>query len=319
MNRRTCALAAMGLFAAMLYAGAATATTQRAFVSAQGDDGDPCTATFPCRTLAGALAATVPGGEIYVIDSGRYGDVTITQAVSIINQAGSAILGANIGGNAVTINAGTGDKVVLRGLTIVGAGSGSNGIVFSSGASLSVEDCAFSQFTFGGVLFQPSNSSRLHVSNTRVFNNGPGGVGIYVNPQIPSGAAAVSATFERLEATDDSQAGIFVDGRNSGQSVQLKATIADSVLADSITDGVHAVSSVSGAPTFVMVRNTTLSNNGFGGSSEGGATLVFGHSTLSGNGQASFTNSGGLLLSYGDNNVDGNGSLGPAPGAITFH
>jgi len=53
------------------------ATLTRTYVSGTGDDGNPCTAPWPCQTFAAALAVTVAGGEIYVLDSANYGPVNI--------------------------------------------------------------------------------------------------------------------------------------------------------------------------------------------------------------------------------------------------
>jgi hypothetical protein len=64
------------------------------------------------------------GGEIDVLDPAGYGAVTIAKAISIVNDGvGVAAIGAATG-NGVTIKAGAGDSVHLRGLTIDGLGSG---------------------------------------------------------------------------------------------------------------------------------------------------------------------------------------------------
>jgi hypothetical protein len=67
---------------------AATATAQRTFVSGQGVDNPSCSIVSPCRGFAAAVAATASGGEVIVVDSAGYGQVTITQSVSIIAPAG---------------------------------------------------------------------------------------------------------------------------------------------------------------------------------------------------------------------------------------
>src|SRR5579884_2819618 len=112
----------------------------RAWVSGHGTDAAGCGApTNPCRTFQyvhdNIIAA---GGEIDVLDPAGYGAVTITKAVSIVNDGvGTAGVQA-ASGNAITINAGASDLVTLRGLNIDGLGTGANGIVFNSGGSLSV-------------------------------------------------------------------------------------------------------------------------------------------------------------------------------------
>jgi hypothetical protein len=310
-------LAAAGSLA-ILFNGAAAQAATRTFVSAHGADTNPCSATSPCRTFAFALTQTAPGGEIYVLDTAGYGPVTITQAVSIVNQTSTAAITASGGGVAVTVNAGANDKIVLRGMTIVGGGSGSYGIVFNSGASLTVEDCTISQFSFAGIQFAPTNPSRLYVSNTRVASNAQ--VGINVVPQVTSGSGSVNASFVHVEATDDNQAGIFVDGRSSVAGIAVQATIADSLISDNTVAGIHTISAAGAfAPVTVMVRNTTVANTAqFGLVAENNSTLYFGHSTITGNGQALITTGSGVLQSYGDNNIDGNGSLGSSPTGVTL-
>ena len=113
------------------------AQAQRVFVAAQGSDGNPCTFAAPCRTFQHAHDTVAAGGEIDVLDPAGYGALTITKAISIQGHGFSGITVAS-GDNGITINAGSTDKVTLNGLLIEGGGIGLNGIVFNSGASLTV-------------------------------------------------------------------------------------------------------------------------------------------------------------------------------------
>src|SRR2546430_17304299 len=89
---------------------------QRTFVSAAtGNDANPCNRTAPCRNFAAAIAQTQPGGEVVVLDSGGYGTVTITQAVSLVAPSGVYAGITVFGGNGITINAGPSDIVTIRG------------------------------------------------------------------------------------------------------------------------------------------------------------------------------------------------------------
>src|ERR1700756_2338676 len=98
-------------------AGAAAAS--RTWVSGVGDDANPCSRTAPCKTFAGAISKTDPGGEISVLDPGGYGAVTITKSISIITEGGSGEAGILASGtNGITVNAGASDVVILRGLVI---------------------------------------------------------------------------------------------------------------------------------------------------------------------------------------------------------
>ena len=66
----------------------AAAAIQRTFVSGSGLDSNACSLAAPCRGFAAALAQTLPGGEVVVLDSAGYGPVTISQAVTLVAPSG---------------------------------------------------------------------------------------------------------------------------------------------------------------------------------------------------------------------------------------
>ena len=86
--KRVALLPATTLVATIASTGA-YALSNRTFVSGNGSDANPCSLAAPCRSFAGALAQTSPGGEIAVLDTAGYGAVTIGQAVSIVTKRGS--------------------------------------------------------------------------------------------------------------------------------------------------------------------------------------------------------------------------------------
>src|SRR5262245_9736475 len=68
-----------------------SATPQlRTYVSGTGKDNNPCSASSPCQTFQAALALTLPGGEVYVLDSANYGPVTINKSVTITSEGAVA-------------------------------------------------------------------------------------------------------------------------------------------------------------------------------------------------------------------------------------
>jgi hypothetical protein len=124
------AIAAASLVQAMP---AQAQTASRAWVSGTGNDTAGCgPVTAPCRTPQYAFTNIVAvGGEIDIFDPAGYGSITITHAISIVNDGvGTAGMLAPAAGTAITINAGSTDAVQLRGLTIEGSGTGYSGIVF---------------------------------------------------------------------------------------------------------------------------------------------------------------------------------------------
>src|SRR6516162_9322601 len=122
LTRLPCALAA-ALLTGSLFAAPATAQRARTFVASFGNDSNPCTFASPCKTFQHAIDAVLAGGEVTAIDSAGFGPITITRAVTITSPTGiEAGIVPAAGGNAITINAGPNDAVVLRGLTVNGAG-----------------------------------------------------------------------------------------------------------------------------------------------------------------------------------------------------
>src|SRR5665213_1111585 len=123
MRKFTLLLAAMAICGlASLYVTPAFAQATHTWVSGVGDDANPCSRTAPCKTFAGAISKTAISGAISVLDPGGFGAVTITKAISIINDySGEGEILAS-GTYGITVNAGATDTVILRGLVIDGAG-----------------------------------------------------------------------------------------------------------------------------------------------------------------------------------------------------
>src|SRR6476659_11202496 len=98
---------------------AAYAQASRTWVSGVGDDANPCSRTAPCKTFAGAISKTAPGGEIDALNPGGYGAVTITKSITIDGGGGQVASVLAAGTNGIVIN-GTGAVVTLRNLRING-------------------------------------------------------------------------------------------------------------------------------------------------------------------------------------------------------
>ena len=296
---------AIGLaLAGALSAAPAQAQNGRSFVSGHGSDAANCTLATPCRTLAHAFSLTNAGGEIDVLDPAGYGALTITKAISIVNDGvGTAGVIVPSAGTGITITAGSSDAVSLRGLSIEGGGVGQYGIVFNSGQSLTVENCVIRHVTSSGINFVSTTAtSALTVSNSLVADNGINGILLG-----PTGSA--TAVFNRVEVNNNGEHGILVDGEFSAGTNTINATVSDSVAAGNNV-GFEARSPTSAAPTSVMVFHSVAANNTSGGVSPNGtaATLRLANSTVTGNANGWLVQSGGVVASYGDNYIDGNGS-----------
>ena len=273
----------------------------RVFVAAQGSDSNACTFAAFCRTFQHAHNIVAAGGEIDVLDPAGYGALTVGKAISIQGHGFAGISSAS--GDAVTITAGATDKVNLRGLLLDGVGTGGTGIVFNSGGSLNIQDSSIRNFMTNGIMFQPTASSQLTVSQTLVSDLGNSALAIGIEP---GGAAAATAVVDHVEL-DGGEFGFFVLGSNTTGSVNV--TIADSVISNYTSNGIIGQSG-SGA-TNVLVRNCIVSSNGTGITSVGPPAVVrvIG-STITANGTGLSTLSSASLVSYGGNLVDGNQANG---------
>ncbi len=282
------ALLACGLFAAPAQAG-----PNRTWVSGTGTDSGTCAITAPCKTFAFALTVTAAGGEIDVLSPGGYGSVTINQAISIINDGvGVAAIGTT-SGNAITITAGATDSVHLRGLTLAGLGAAMNGIQFTTGGNLAIENCVIRNFANAGLDITPSTSSSFSVSNTIASNNTAIGISVQ-----PTGSAVVSGVLSNVTANSNAT-GILVGG-----GVSLNVTVANSDASNNSSLGVGAITTT----TALLLSNVVASNNNTGLAASTSSTIRVGQSVVTGNVTGVFTTGGGVLDSYGDNDINGNTS-----------
>jgi hypothetical protein len=267
----------------------AQAQAMRTFVSGLGEDTNACTETAPCQTLQVALANTLPGGQIYALDSANYGFVTIDKAISIISGSGATGILATSSVTGITISASANDTINLQGLDIDGAGSGADGIQFNSGASLYIQDSVIRGFT-NGINFQPSGSSALSVDKTLVSNNS---TGIKIQNSLMS-----TGVLNDVQLVNNGTGIVAQGGSGTGPAI---VTIQNSIVANNSAIGV-----LSGGFSVVSVANSTIANNGIGLQAQtASAVLQVSESTVTGNGTGMAANAG-QIISYGNSSIGGN-------------
>jgi hypothetical protein len=202
MRQPAIVLCLLGLVT-VLSSAPAGAQASRTFVSGTGLDTNPCSRTQPCLTFAAALAATVAGGEINVLDPGGFGNVTINKSVSIYNdgvgEAGIVVSGTN----AIVINAGVNDVINLRGLVLNGQG-GNLGFHILAAGRVSIEKCVIQQFGTGFNVATNANV-KLKIHDTTVINNTNG-------VSVVSGGGAANVAIERSRIDSNSGFGVQASG-----------------------------------------------------------------------------------------------------------
>jgi len=303
--RRLSVSAVIAIAAALLCAAPAQAQATTTFVSVAGLDTNPCTNTAPCRSFARAITVTAAGGAITALDAAGYGTVTITKAISIVNDGGgeAGINDASASADAITISAGVSDVVNLRGLTLNGLGTGRQGIVFNSGAALNIQNCQVRNFAGNGITNGTGSSGAFTITDTVVSNNG--GDGIFIN----AGSATVTAYLQRVAAVANGVEGTLLT-RTSGT---VHGTIVDSVAGGNGPSASGSGFSLnSGTGGSIALINSKAIRNAIGVSA--GGTTYMSQTTLAGNLTDGFVTIGTGLRTFGDNYIidtTNSGSLTP--------
>jgi hypothetical protein len=262
---------------AVLLTTGAHAQATRTWVSGVGDDVNPCSRTAPCKTFAGAISKTAAGGEIDVLDPGGFGAVTITKSITIDGGGTLASILASAT-NGINVNAGATDVIILRNLSINGAGTslGLNGINFLAGLRLVVENCTVQNFSQNGIAIAPSNSAATFISNSTLKVNATG-----IGVSTANSAGALSVQVSNTRVTNGSGAGISatVPAGKPGIGIFL--------------DRVTSVFNITGV----------LANGA-------GAIVTLGNSVIQGNGTGVAQTSGGTVSSFKNNEISNNGNDG---------
>jgi hypothetical protein len=316
MIRSNIVVAAGLAVAAALPAGPAhSAARDRVFVASYGSDSNPCTFGSPCKTFQNAVNVVAPKGEVTAIDSAGFGPIIINKSVTITSPAGvEASIATPAGDNAITISAGSSDVVVLRGLTLEGAATGSGGIAFGSGGGLEITDCVIRNFTNTGIFIGPGGNitPRVLIANTKVLDNAV--VGIDLQPET---GAAITASFDHVTVTNNND-NIFL---NSLVVSSITATITNSVIDNSSTTGVTVMSAGTGSEAFLSIKDSSISNNSAATALAVSGTfshVVLSRTMLNNNNTGISISDSGVVLSAGNNDMTENstpvtgGSLGSA-------
>jgi hypothetical protein len=247
----------------------AQAQATRTWVSGVGDDANPCSRTAPCKTFAGAISKTAAAGEIDALDSGGFGTLTITKALTI-DGAGTIASVLSAGTNGFNVNVANTDTVILRNISINGVGTGVNGINwFNAGGNLIVENVEIERVTGSGIFMNLTNSGNLTVTNSRINNCG--------STDNVDAAIRITTTFGTAKATI---AQTTMTGNRVGVNVGDRAQV---YVRDSVASGYQATGlpvgfNIGGSTSSTMfLENCTAAHNNSGvrGLGTGGTEQVF--------------------------------------------
>ncbi len=298
MNKTVLPLTILATFVVFfLQALPAQAQATRTWVSGVGDDANPCSRTAPCKTFAGAISKTAAGGEISVLDPGGFGAVTITKSITI--NGDGTLAGVLTTGQGIIVNAGVNDRVILRNLSIVGAGgSATNGINWLGGAQLTVDRCSIYGFTTTGINVAKSTDGELYVRDTYITNTSAG-----IKMTTTSGAVTASVDNVRI----DNMTGNGVEGINS---------VVSNINNSSIFSNAGSAVITSGASTITVTNSQLYLNITALNAAASGSTIRTSNNNIFHNATA-FTIAAGATIATGNNNkTGGNGGATVPNGTI---
>ena len=282
----------------LMGASIANAQATRTWVSGVGDDVNPCSRTAPCKTFAGAISKTAAGGEIDALDPGGFGAVTVTKSIIIDGTTGAgfgSILASGVNGVNVNDSAtGTPNTIVvrLRNLSINGAGTtlGLNGVNFTSGATVHVENCVIRNFSGDGIRLSSNTASRVIVSDTVISQVGDG-IEVAGTP-----ATNHALSVDRVQVTRATN-GVSISGRCSG-------AISNSVMTLN-TGAAVIISTVAGGASIIDTENCQMNFNAVGVQPNAQGVIRLSNAHMTGNGNCLNFN-GGTIATYNNNRIFGN-------------
>jgi hypothetical protein len=257
-----------------LLASSAQAQVTRTFVSGTGTANSSCSYTAPCRFFTQAVAALPSqGGEIDVLDPGSYGQITITNSVSIVGRGWTTIT-ATPSTAAIAIT-GSGN-VTINGVQLDGGGTGETGISFTGGGSLSIIDSVVRNFATDGISIANTGfNANVTLRDVALLNNT--GDGISITPSITVFVSAKNVT------ANGNGTGVYVSAAAANAYIMM-----DQLSASSNSN--YGVQTVGGAINWLWnlyISNSVLRFNGLSDvyntnteTSNGGGVYLFDHTKI---------------------------------------
>jgi hypothetical protein len=237
--------AALALF---MHATPASAAAVVNFVSATGNDANPCNVQAnPCRTLQRAHNQTFQGGEVRVLSNLPAQITTINRSITV-NGGGHTLIGPITINNAAAI-------VTIRDLHLTGRHASQHGISILRAVAVHIEKSTTERFVQFGIRVQPAlaNAMEVFVSDTVSRDNGDG--------LVVFGNANTKLTVDNSRIENNGSNGLYFDGGS--------ASVSRSVTSGNGSGGGSGILIVAGT---MNVTDTTSAGNAFGFALNGAGT-----------------------------------------------
>jgi hypothetical protein len=280
----------------------AQAQATRTWVSGVGDDANPCSRTAPCKTFAGAISKTATFGEIDALDSGGFGAVTITKAITIEGGGNIAGVLTSLNGSGVIINAPTDAAVALRNLDFNGIGTAGNGIRILAAKTVVVDHCQIYGFrgSPGRGISDERNTitpiPQLYVNDCYIRDNNGGVAAASAGSNGP-----IRVTIDNTRIQGNTSIGVFAQNA-------AVVMVRFSNISGNLSDGVQINSSAQAN----IISSVLTENQGIAANNVSGTQLSLADTSIINN----ITGIGGTITSFGNNNVRNNGGGNTLPGPV---
>jgi hypothetical protein len=273
-----------------------------AFVSGNGNDANPCTATQPCATISQAYASLGSG-------SGR-----VVCQTPVLQTSGYGFVGSYVFDcpstswpGEVTIVQGTTAALKFQHIDFTGLVTRANMIYILGGGTLIFDDCVFEDVAGAALDIEPNGPLTIVIRNSRISNNGSGML------LKPAAGGSIKATFDHVVITTNNGGGIKSDSTNG----VVNLDISDSEISNNLGNGINLVGSAN--QNMLNLSRTVIAKNGTAGLQVNGATTAaLVDATLFDTNTSGATSvvGGGHALTYGNNHIvgsAGSGFTGTAP------
>jgi len=199
-----------------------------------------------------------------------------------------------LGTNGIVVAAGANDIVILRNLRINGLNSGLNGILYNSGAQLSVENCDIFGFTQSGISANTSTVSDLYVTDTYITNSVNG-------ISLATTSAGMLAVIDHTRVYNVTTNGIAA---NSGI---IDTEITNTAITSAVTGLIVAGASTrANVDTSSILNNTTAFN-----AAASGSIIRISNNIIYDNGTNFTIAAGATIATTGNNRVKPAGATNP--------
>jgi hypothetical protein len=224
MTRITAKLFAVTVgLTAFLHGAPTIAAGPVAWISSTSNDSNPgCTAAQPCQSFfTASTALSAAGGQISCLDSPGPSEAEYNGVGSLTTDCAGVYEVTTPNQGAFIL--GTNQVLIIRNLTISGAGGGYPAIkvVGDGSGTVILENCVFEKMAGTALDIEPGLPLNFVIKNSRISNSASGML------LKPAAGGSIKATFDHVTITNNTGGGIKTDSPSAAARIAVPGTDAD--------------------------------------------------------------------------------------------